>query len=75
MWSLQFFSSSVKQDYEDKHGPAPRELITGAGAEEAGPLVISLRLTINDYFPLVSECQQQTALCLMMMTSHGPSRC
>ena len=33
MWSLQFFSSSVKQDYEDKHGPAPRELITGA--EEA----------------------------------------
>ena len=40
MWSLQFFSSSVKQDYEDKHGPAaggrnPRELITGAGAEEA----------------------------------------
>ena len=35
-------------------------------------LVISLRLTINDYFPLVSECQQQTALCLMMMTSHGP---
>ena len=35
MWSPQFFSSSVKQDYEDKHGPAPRELIIGAGAEEA----------------------------------------